>query len=216
MAVITIRGQLGSGAPEIGRQIAKAFHIDYMDREVINRIAERVKRPRKEIIAKENLPLTLKERITTFIGHDFAGSSPLNQPSPEDEGPSLDDARYVKVLGSVIRNLAKESSVVIRGRGSQFFLKDFPGVLHILVVAPLELRIKRVMESYGIGEEAAREKISRYDGNRREFIKKYFKADLENPAYYDLTVNTSHISYESASALIIGAISLKDRVTDLV
>jgi cytidylate kinase len=216
MSVVTIRGQLGSGAPQIGRKIAEAFHFDYIDREIITRIAERLKRPRKTIIAKEILPISLKERIATFIGHDFAGTSPLARPSIEDYALSLDDARYVKELGSVIRHLARNGSVVISGRGSQFFLKDFAGILHILVVAPLELRIKRVMESYGIDAEAAREKISRYDGNRREFIKKYFGADLEDPIYYDMTINTAHISYESATNMIIRAVSLKDRTTNPV
>jgi cytidylate kinase len=216
MTVITIRGQLGSGAPQIGRKIADAFHIDYMDREIINRIAERSRRPRKEIIAKEILPVTLKERIATFIQHDFAGSSPLSRPAPEDDVPPLDNARYVKLLGSVIKHLARDGSVVICGRGSQFFLRDMSGILHILVMAPLELRIKRVMESFGISEQSARDKITRYDTNRREFIKKYFKADLENPIYYDMTINTAHMNYDSAAALIIRAISLKDKVEDVI
>jgi cytidylate kinase len=216
MPVVTIRGQLGSGSPQIGRKIAEAFHFDYMDREIITRIADRLKRPRKTIIAKEILPISLKERIATFIRHDFAGTSPLAKPSVEDITLPLDDARYVKELGSVIRYLARNGSVVISGRGSQFFLRDIPGVVHILVVAPLEQRIKRVMESFGLNEEAARKKITRYDDNRREFIKKYFKSDLENPEHYDMTINTAHISYESASNMIIRAVSLKDRAANPV
>jgi cytidylate kinase len=216
MSVITIRGQLGSGAPQIGRKLAEVFHYDYMDREIITRIAERLRRSRKTIIAKEILPVSLKERIATLIRHDFAGSSPLSRPSSEDYALPLDDERYKKVLGSVIRNLAANDSVVICGRGSQFFLKDLPGTIHVLVVAPLEVRLNRVIESYGIGETLAKEKIARYDGNRREFIRKYFKSDLENPVYYDLTVNTAHISYEAAAMLVIKTISLKDRVAELV
>ncbi len=59
----------------------------------------------------------------------------------------LDDAHYFAGLQSVIRDLAKSSSIVIRGRGSQFILKDYPGTLRILIVAPLELRVQRVAES---------------------------------------------------------------------
>jgi cytidylate kinase len=147
MPIVTIRGQLGSGAPQIGRLVADAFHIDYMDREIINRLAERLNRPRKEIIAKEILPITLKERIASFIRHDFTGSGTLAPLSLEDGTPPLDNAHYVKVLGSVIKSLAKNGSVVICGRGSQFFLNKYSGIIHILVVAPLELRIKRVIES---------------------------------------------------------------------
>jgi len=212
MAVITIRGQLGSGAPQIGRLCAETLHLDYYDREIINRIAERLERPRQEVIAKEMLPLSWVKRIARFIEHDFLRSGYSTYTGPGQENPFLDDRRYIKGLKSVIRRLARTEAAVISGRGSQFFLKDYPGVLHVLVVAPLDLRIKRVMESYGLDAESANEKITRYDTNRREFIKKYFKADLENPVHYDMTVNTANISHESAAALVIQALALKNRV----
>jgi hypothetical protein len=180
-----------------------------MDREIINRIAERLDRPRQQIIAKEILPVTLKERIARIIKDDFPGSSLINHSSPDEDVPPLDNAHYMKGLKSVIRGLARSESVVINGRGSQFFLKDYPGALHILTIASLELRVQRVMEVYGLDEVSAREKITRYDRNRHEFIKKYFKADLENPMHYDLTINTDHISTEPAVSIITKAVSLK-------
>lgn len=209
MTVITIRGQLGSGAPQIGKLCAETLNLQYMDREIINRIAERLDRPRQQIIAKEILPVTLKERIARIIKDDFPGSSLINHSSPDEDVPPLDNAHYMKGLKSVIRGLARSESVVINGRGSQFFLKDYPGALHILTIASLELRVQRVMEVYGLDEVSAREKITRYDRNRHEFIKKYFKADLENPMHYDLTINTDHISTEPAVSIITKAVSLK-------
>jgi cytidylate kinase len=119
----------------------------------------------------------------------------------------------MKGLKSVIRGLARTEAVVISGRGSQFFLKDYPGAFHVLIVAPLELRVKRVMDSYGLDEEAAAEKIRNYDTNRHMFIKKYFKAELEDPVNYDMTVNTGHINYEAAVTLIIEALRLKNRAS---
>jgi len=44
MPVITIRGTLGSSAPEIGKLVAEKLHIDYVDREIIAEIAERLRR----------------------------------------------------------------------------------------------------------------------------------------------------------------------------
>jgi hypothetical protein len=32
MSLVTIRGQLGSGAPEIGKEVAHKLHFDYVDR----------------------------------------------------------------------------------------------------------------------------------------------------------------------------------------
>ena len=70
----------------------------------------------------------------------------------------LGDTRYLEALKSVVRELAKSPSLVIRGRGSQFILKDHPRSLHVLVVAPFDIRVKRVMKDLKIDEEAARRK----------------------------------------------------------
>ena len=212
MTVITIRGQLGSEAPEIGKACAEVLHINYVDREIITRIAEWLQCPRQEVIAKEILPITLTERIARAIKHDFTRIGYSVRTGPGRDNPFIDDIRYVKGLRSVIRELARSESVVIYGRGSQFLLKKHPDAFHILIVAPLETRIKRIMESLGLYEEAARRKIARSDNSRREFIKRYFKAKLEDPIHYDLIINTEHISFESVVSIIVGAASVKSKV----
>ncbi len=216
MPVITIRGQLGSGAPQIGKLCAETFHLEYYDREIINRISDRLKRPREEVIAKEMVPVSLVKRIAKFIEHDFMRLGYSSHTGPGQENPFLDDRNYMKGLKSVIRGLARTEAVVINGRGSQFFLKDNPGVLHVLTVAPLELRVQRIMESFELDEAAAGEKIRAYDTSRREYIKKYFKADLEDVIHYDITINTTNMSYESAVATIARAMAYKDRIASVV
>jgi cytidylate kinase len=106
----------------------------------------------------------------------------------------------------VIKGLAKGQSIVIRGRGSQFILKDYPDAFHVLVVAPLGLRVNRVMEELQIDEESARKEIKRVDDSHREFIKRYFKADIEGTECYDLIVNTNRIGFETAANLIKDAV----------
>lgn len=209
MTVITIRGQLGSGAPQIGKICAERLKLEYVDREIINRTADRLDRPRHQIIDKEFLPVTLKDRINRIIRADFAGLNTLGRASKDEDTPPLDNAHYMKGLKSVIRGLARTEAVVINGRGSQFFLKYHPGALHVLTVAPIDLRVGRVMRGFAIDEAAAREKINRYDNSRREFIKKYFKEDLEDPLHYDITINTGHLTYEHAADMVIRAFNLK-------
>jgi cytidylate kinase len=75
----------------------------------------------------------------------------------------------------------------------------------VLVVAPLEARLKRVMESLGIDEESAKQEIANFDDSRREFARRYFKADLEDPIHYDLIINTGGITVREASAIITHA-----------
>ena len=100
---------------------------------------------------------------------------------------------------------------MIRGRGSQFILRDDPRALHVLVVAPLEVRLKRVMGDLKLDQEAAKQEIARFDNSRREFIKRYFQTELEDPVHYDLSVNTKSLSFQDAASLVIEALSIKTK-----
>lgn len=206
MAIITIRGQLGSGAPEIGKLIADRLHIDYIDREIIAQVAEQIQRPKQDIAAKELPPGSLLGRISEALERNayYRASAYI----PVWEIP-LEDTQYLPALESVIKDITRSGSVVIHGRGSQFILKGLPGVLHVLVVAPFDLRVKRIMESSKAKESEARKEIERFDGSRRVFTKRYFHADLEDSVHYDLVINTEYFSYDDAAFIIIGALHQK-------
>ena len=208
MSIVTIRGQLGSGASEIGKLVADRLHIDYVDREIIAEISERLKWSKQGIAEKEMPPGSLRGRILGVLSHTYPDAGYTGAYAPTWEIP-LGDTSYLAGLESVIKELAASSSIVIRGRGSQFILKDYPGVLHVLVVAPLGIRLKRVMESLELDEKHAEKEIERFDSSRREFTKRYFKAELENPGNYDLVINTEHLSFDSAASIIVGALPLK-------
>lgn len=207
MPVITIRGQYGSWSGEIGKLIAHKLNIDYVDREIIAGVAERLRRPSTSIEEKETPPSTLLGRIseamaqTAYLGDNIS----VGIYSPLYEIP-LNDTHYRAGLEYVIRDLAGTHSIVIRGRGSQFILKDFPGAFHVLIVAPIEVRVRRIMESMKVTEDAARKQIARVDNGSREFVKRYFRANIADPVNYDIVVNTNHISIERAASIVVDAL----------
>jgi hypothetical protein len=219
MSVITIRGNLGSGAPEIGKLVAGKFHFDYVDREIIDKVAELLQGKKHDIEMKEMPSGSLSSRIGEALRRAYPTTRKVGLlPRWEYEDVSLptwekplDDAHYFAGLQSVIRDLAQSSSIVIRGRGSQFILKDYPGTLRVLIVAPLQMRVKRVAESSKSDERNAKKEIENYDSSRREFIKKYFHAALENPLDFDLVINTELVTFEDAVVIIANALPLKNR-----
>ena len=207
MPVITIRGQFGSWANEIGELIAHKLKIDYVDREIIAGVAERLRRPSTSIEEKEMPPSTLLGRIaeamakTSYMGDSvFTGIY-----SPLWEIP-LDDMKYLAGLESVVRELAGSRSIVIMGRGSQFILKDLPGAFHVLIVAPVEVRVKSVMERLNLNKEDAESEMARIDDGNRLFIKRFFKADLYDPVNYHVVINTRHLSIECAASIVVDAV----------
>jgi cytidylate kinase len=214
MPLITIRDQLGAGAPEIGRQVAGRFHADYVDREIIAGVAAQLHRQEQDVIAKEKPPSSFLGRIAEALersapfGVGFEGAY-----LPAWQIP-LDDTRYLQALESVVRHLARSQSLVIYGRGSQFILRDDPRAFHVQVVAPLEVRVKRIMQDRTLGQEAAKQEIARVDNSNRQFVRRYFKTEVEDPVNYDLVINTKNLRFQDAASIVVEALSLKDRTLD--
>ena len=210
MPLITIRGPLGSGSPEIGRFVADRLHIDYIDREIIAEVAARLNRQEQEVTEKEMPPCSLFGRIAKALEHGYSSEIGFEGAYMPVWQIPLDDARYLNTLESVIRELARSHSLVIQGRGSQFILRDYPRALHVLVTAPVEVRVKRVMANLKLDPEAAKREIVAFDSGSREFIRRYFKAEVWDPVYYDVVVNTEHLAFQAAASIIVDALSFKD------
>src|SRR5271157_3835768 len=102
MPVVTIRGKLGSGAPEIGRLVADKLQIDYIDREIIAKVAARLNLDEEEIIEKETPPTGLQSRIAEALARGFTvGDGIQGVYLPMWQIP-LDNTRYLEALTSFI------------------------------------------------------------------------------------------------------------------
>ncbi len=209
MPVVTIRGKLGSGAPEIGREVAGQLQIDYIDREIIGQVAARLHLQEQDILAKEMPPCSLRGRIAEALARGYSvGDGIQGVYLPFWQMP-LDDGSYLDAMTSFIKELARDHSAVIYGRGSQFILRDHPKALHVSVVAPFKVRLKRVIDSMELNEERAKQEMTRFDNSAREFMKRFFGVEMEDPTHYDLVINTEHFNFETATKLILEALSLK-------
>ena len=209
MPIITIRGNLGSGAPEVGRLVAEKLHIDYVDRQIIREISQRLDLEEQDVLAKEILPTGLRGRIAEYLSQGYSvGDSAQSAYLPFWQMP-LDDASYKEALTTFVTELAQNQSFVIHGRGGQYILKNHPGALHISVVAPVEFRLKRVMQTMNLSESVAKQEMQRSDNSYREFMKKYFAAERGDLSNYDLVINTAQFGFENAASMITQALPLK-------
>jgi cytidylate kinase len=209
MPVITIRGQSGSGVPEIAKEVARLLPGDYIDREIIESIAKLVGHPADDVVEREHTPVRLTQRIKAALESALARSGSMESAFSRTWQGHLNDAKYLDALKSVIQDLALEENIVIHGRGSQFILHNNPSALHILVIAPLPLRINRIITAQKVDEDTARQQIEDYDNSRHAFIQRFFKRDIEDPEYYDMVVNTERLEYDLAARVIVRAVQRK-------
>lgn len=210
MPVVTIRGGLGSGAPEVGKLVAERLNIGYADREIIADVAARLQRYEEDILLKEMPPGTVLGRIADALAHvQTLGTAFEGVYLPTWQTPLPDDVHYLEALQSVIKDLAASGSIVICGRGGEFILKNRSDAFHVRVVAPLPVRVKRIMEELKLGEQAAKQEMGRWDRSHREFIRRHFHAELEDASYFDLVLNTAHLDFAAAADVIVHALPLK-------
>jgi cytidylate kinase len=75
----------------------------------------------------------------------------------------------------------------------------------VRVFAPADRRAEYVAEREGMTVEEAKLKVARVDEERREFFERHFGANFSDPRGFDLTINTSSFSLESAAQVVAEA-----------
>ncbi len=187
---VTISRQLGSLGREIARAVAERLDYKLVWRELINQAALRSGAPEAALAIIDDLGL---------LGL---------RPSPQA------CLAYRNSVKQVLEELAAEGRVVILGRAGQVILHDAPKTLHVRVIAPLQLRASRVAERENISLENSVARIEASDKARRNYLRRCYQANWNDPEWYDLIINTEHVPVEAAAALITQALSLHVRVED--
>lgn len=184
MAVVTISRQVGSFGDEIAEMVARRLHHRLIERDQFQQLAG--------------------ERDPEF---EAAVSSRAARFDPRFyERFFFENPGYTCLFESLIYELASLGQVVIVGRGAQVVLRDIPGVFKARIVAPLEVRVKRVMTDKGVSLEEASGFVSRYDHQRRAIIQSIYHKDLTDWYLYDMILNTAFFGPEAGAEILSDAV----------
>jgi cytidylate kinase len=186
MAIITISHQMGAGGPEIGMALAQRLSYRYVDQELISEAARRYGLLEEKLAHLDESKPSLFERFDT------------------------ETRRYITVIQTALFDFAEDDRVILMGRGGQWLLRGIPHVLRVRVMAPFELRVKRVIKKMAgqMGEAAnsrsVAEMVRKDDSEKSGRMRYLYEVDLADPALYDLVVSTERLSTEAAAELIAG------------
>jgi cytidylate kinase len=170
--VITISRLPGCDAWNIAKQISADLEIDFFDQEIVDEIAKNADVSRRVVE-------TVDEQDNSIV---------LDWLSVLTTERHLWPNEYLDQLTKLIGTIGAHGHAVILGRGASYILpKEI--CLRVLVVAPLELRIKNVKDAYGVSEKVARQNVMGKESERVAFIRGYFHEDMLNPVNYDLVFN---------------------------
>ena len=224
MPVVTVSGTTGSGAREVARLAADILGIDYVDQEILVNAAQRLGVSAGVVARRDEHVRTFGERLATLLRTFLERSAAAGVSDPmmgagglevllgrsygdltKSAEQEVNDALYMKTVTAIIRELGQRGEIVILGRGSHLILRDHPTALHVLTLAPLELRIQRMGEREGLSSQEAAKRVHDLDRGRAAFHRKFFKVEADDPACYDIAVDTGRLPFHAAAQLVAEA-----------
>ena len=187
MAVITISRHPGSLGDTIARAIAERLSYRLVERAELIRVAERIG---GTDVAWDRAP-EMRERSPSFWER-------LNE----------ERRRYASVLRRATTQLAEEDDVVIVGLGGGQLLKGLSNVLRLQIIAPMDVRMERVMERGfddvvgPLSREQARDLIRKSDRDIGGYMRYLFNIDWLESHHWDLVINTGRFSVNEAVDIV--------------
>ena len=182
--VITIGREYGSGGRFIAKLVAERLGISFYDNELITEAC-------KESGLSPAILETYDEKTDGFFS--VAGMYSYDM--------SLSQKVFLAQFDA-IKKIAENESCVIVGRCADYVLKENENLVSIFICAPMDEKVKRVTEYYGVNPDKAVSTITKKDKKRRGYYNYYTDLDWGKAANYDMCIN-SKLGIEQCVNLIV-------------
>ena len=226
MPTIAFEGRHCSGQRDPGRLVAKELGFDFVDRIMLAEIAKKVgstveavsmrklKKPSIIDMFAKGINQILNSSPTVGVGGDpYFGPGIENAMSKEfyelDETiiknpEDLDYKRMIEATKEVIKDISDLGKVLVISRGASAILKDKENVLRVFFSANEDERISRAKKMHNLESDAeAIDLLKHADHAQDEYFKKAFNLDFNDQSMYHLILNTSNLTPEECSSIIL-------------
>jgi putative MATE family efflux protein len=183
--IITISREFGSGGRAIGRAVANTLGIPFYDKEVSD-FTEACSGYDAGYIAE------LEDKSAHPLGL-YAGA-----------GNNMVDQNIFLAQCKVINDLAAKGACVIVGRCADYVLHGNYRTVNVFVHAPLESRVRRIVEYEHCTEKQAVKLITESDRARAAYHDLYTGMEWGKSQNYDIAIN-SHMGFDKAVEMIVNA-----------
>ncbi len=173
MAVIAISQQIGSRGIELGELAARELGYRFQTGEQL--IAETAKRFNVSA-----------EQMKWFEVHN-----------PRFWERKTESSRFAAYYRAVFLQEAAQDRIVVAGRGTANFVPEGGYGIRVRTTAPVAERAKQVAKDENLTVSAADKRIRDFDVEVKARIQTLFGQDIDDPAIYDLVINTARVSLAS-------------------
>jgi cytidylate kinase len=120
---------------------------------------------------------------------------------------------YIVAVQAALAEHIIGGNLVYHGHAGHLLLRDIPNVFRVRLIAPLEMRIRVVMEKQRLEREAAAEYIHHIDEERLRWTKFIYGVDWGDPGLYDMVLNLEKMSVETACQMIVSVVDQPEFAT---
>ena len=189
---LLISREKGAGGSAVAQLAGKRLGWQVFDRELVDAIAEKAN-VRRELIESvdERDRATIQDAIGQWLHPQPIGTS-----------------GYLAHLREILLTLGHQGDVVIVGRGAEYVLPSQFG-LRVRMVAPVEVRVRRIASRENLSLKAARVEVESSDRERTRLARRQFGQNAADPLNHDVTINTAELTVEAAAEVVITALQQK-------
>jgi cytidylate kinase len=181
MTIVAISREMGSGGYEIGAAVAKVLNFEYVNRQILLEAAH------AHGVSEAKLVDVVERRLSLWERFD------------------AERRCYLIFLEAAYYAFAEQGNLVTAGRSGPFFLRGISHALKVRIMAPFEVRVRRVMEQEQLDQKAAAAKVRAYDREMSGRIDYLFGLDWTRPENYDLVINTRDDAWGFYTDLLVSA-----------
>ncbi|MCX7671413.1 MAG: cytidylate kinase-like family protein [Anaerolineae bacterium] len=213
--IITLSRQIGSLGDEIAGRVAAELHLRLADHDFLRAqaLAAGIAAGLLDRLFDEephNLAVEVLESLSDAPRLAVAGGAAAPNPlgtvfAPVLQLSSVHLEEAARQIGAVIRAVAEQDNILFLEQGSQVVLCGRPGTLHVQIVAPFELRARRIAQHRRLPIAEARRQTRICDHARADYLARYHGVNWLDPLLYHLVINTGLWSADDAVALIVAA-----------
>ena len=197
--LVTISASYGAGGSRIGPAVAQRLGVEFLDRAIPTRVADRLGCSLDDALAHD-------ESLGDAIGR-LASSFAL---LPELAGAMvqagvLAGEDYRRETETLIREHASEGGAVILGRAAAVILRDHPDAVHVRLDGPPQRRVAQAMELEGFTKSDAERLRRDGDRAREAYVRHFYGRDARDPALYHLVIDSTGSRTETVVEVIAAA-----------
>jgi len=187
--VITISREAGALGTTVARALGERLGWPVYDHEMLDRVGKEMGLDVDMVKLIDEKPMSWLEECIVALVSQY----------------NLSHDRYMIRLTATVRSLGEQGNCVIVGRGANFLLPRETTV-NVRLVGDQKDRVAHTQRKLNLSEKEAGRWVEKTDSQRQEFIKRHFGKEVGYPLLYDLVLNTSRLSADDCTDVIIAAL----------